>query len=141
MNNQQTIAWKQALFAEWLNLDVPKFFQSIGIDFTLKFEKSLSESKQQVNPYRDHTWLLMPNSQIPEGVLHVYPNQIPKERIIWEEWFLLNGELRHHVLSNHSFEQQDGVWQSEPDDTDHPLITVNRKWNYKIEKSLIPFLL
>ena len=85
-----------------------------------------------------HSWDEDSASEI--GISQVSAFLGMEKRIIWEEWFLLNGELRHHVLSNHSFEQQDGVWQSEPDDTDHPLITINRKWNYKIERSLIPFL-
>jgi hypothetical protein len=72
--------------------------------------------------------------------LHVYPNQIQDDQVIWEEWFLLDGEIRHHVLSNSALENQDGVWQPEPTDTDHPDITLNRSWNYKIEKSLTPFL-
>ena len=54
---------------------------------------------------------------------------------------MLNGEIRHHVLSNLALENQDGVWQPEPTDTDHPDITLNRSWNYKIAKSLNPFLL
>jgi len=141
MEQSQKSPWKDELNSLWNKLAVGDFLATIGIDFDLHFQSTLSKSTKSSNPYQNHTWLIRSHSQLPEGVLHVYPNQIQEDQVIWEEWFLLDGEIRHHVLSNSALENQDGVWQPEPTDTDHPDITLNRSWNYKIEKSLNPFLL
>ncbi len=141
MSQSQINLWKSELSALWMKLEVQNFLTSIGVDYEMHFDQQLKNSKQFSNPYLNHTWVIQSHSQLPLGVLHAYPNQIGQERVIWEEWFLLNGEIRHHVLSNLPLEKQDGVWQPEPTDQDHPEITLNRSWNYRIEPRLNPILL
>lgn len=134
-------AWKLDLNSIWSKENVAAFLKSIGIDFTAAFSDPLHNCTLEHNPYQNHIWQVMVNSQIPQGVLHVYPIHIGAAPIIWEEWFLLNGEIRHHILSNAPLENEDGIWQPKPTDTDHPKIVLNTKWHYRNSKDLSPSLI
>lgn len=134
-------AWKLDLNSIWSKENVAAFLKSIGIDFTAAFSDPLHNCTLEHNPYQNHIWQVMANSQIPQGVLHVYPIQIGAAPIIWEEWFLLNGEIRHHILSNAPLENEDGIWQPEATDTDHPPVVLNTKWHYRNSKELAPSLI
>lgn len=133
--------WKLDLNLTWSKENTAAFLHSIGIEFTTAFLDPLNRSTVEHNPYQNHIWQVMANSQIPEGVLHVYPIKIADAPVIWEEWFLLNGEIRHHILSNAPLDNEDGIWQPEPTDTDHPKIVLNTKWHYRNSKDLAPCLL
>jgi hypothetical protein len=133
--------WKLDLHSTWSKEDAAAFLYLICIDFTTAFLDPLKKSKLKRNPYQNHIWQVMANSKIPQGVLHAYPVIIADAPIIWEEWFLLNGEIRHHILSNASLENEDGIWEPEPTDTDHPKIVINTKWHYRNSKDLTPCLL
>jgi len=133
--------WKLSLNAIWDQENAAAFLKSIGIDFTSAFLDPLHSSTEEHNPYQKHIWQVMASSQIPEGVLHVYPIEIGSTPIIWEEWFLLNGEIRHHILSNAPLANEDGIWQPEANDTDHPKVVINTKWHYRNSKDLSPSML
>ena len=141
MSTSSLSGWKLSLNSIWDQENAAAFLKSIGIDFTSAFLDSLHSSTVEHNPYQNHIWQVMASSQIPEGVLHVYPIKIGSTPIIWEEWFLLNGEIRHHILSNAPLANEDGIWQPEANDTDHPKVVINTKWHYRNSKDLSPSLL
>jgi len=141
MNSSSLSGWKLSLNSIWDQENAAAFLKSIGIDFTSAFLDSLHSSTVEHNPYQNHIWQVMASSQIPEGVLHVYPIKIGSTPIIWEEWFLLNGEIRHHILSNAPLANEDGIWQPEANDTDHPKVVINTKWHYRNSKDLSPSML
>ena len=141
MSTSSLSGWKLSLNSIWDQENAAAFLKSIGIDFTSAFLDSLHSSTEEHNPYQNHIWQVMASSQIPEGVLHVYPIKIGSTPIIWEEWFLLNGEIRHHILSNAPLANEDGIWQPEANDTDHPKVVINTKWHYRNSKDLSPSML
>ena len=141
MSTSSLSGWKLSLNSIWDQENAAAFLKSIGIDFTSAFLDSLHSSTVEHNPYQNHIWQVMASSQIPEGVLHVYPIKIGSTPIIWEEWFLLNGEIRHHILSNAPLANEDGIWQPEANDTDHPKVVINTKWHYRNSKDLSPSLI
>ena len=141
MSTSSLSGWKLSLNSIWDQENAAAFLKSIGIDFTSAFLDPLHSSTEEHNPYQNHIWQVMASSQIPEGVLHVYPIKIGSTPIIWEEWFLLNGEIRHHILSNAPLANEDGIWQPEANDTDHPKVVINTKWHYRNSKDLSPSLL
>jgi len=141
MSTSSLSGWKLSLNSIWDQENAAAFLKSIGIDFTSAFLDSLHSSTVEHNPYQNHIWQVMASSQIPEGVLHVYPIKIGSTPIIWEEWFLLNGEIRHHILSNAPLANEDGIWQPEANDTDHPKVVINTKWHYRNSKDLSPSML
>lgn len=141
MSTSSLSGWKLSLNSIWNQENAAVFLKSIGIDFTSAFLDTLHSSTVEHNPYQNHIWQVMASSQIPEGVLHVYPIEIGSTPIIWEEWFLLNGEIRHHILSNAPLDNEDGIWQPEANDTDHPKVVINIKWHYRNSKDLSPSML
>ena len=141
MSTSSLSGWKLSLNSIWGQENAAAFLKSIGIDFTSAFLDPLHSSTEEHNPYQNHIWQVMTSSQIPEGVLHVYPIKIGSTPIIWEEWFLLNGEIRHHILSNAPLANEDGIWQPEANDTDHPKVVINTKWHYRNSKDLSPSLI
>jgi len=141
MSTSSLSGWKLSLNSIWDQENAAAFLKSIGIDFTSAFLDPLHSSTEEHNPYQNHIWQVMASSQIPEGVLHVYPIKIGSTPIIWEEWFLLNGEIRHHILSNAPLANEDGIWQPEANDTDHPKVVINTKWHYRNSKDLSPSLI
>jgi hypothetical protein len=141
MSTSSLSGWKLSLNSIWDQENAAAFLKSIGIDFTSAFLDPLHSATVEHNPYQNHIWQVMASSQIPEGVLHVYPIEIGSTPIIWEEWFLLNGEIRHHILSNAPLANEDGIWQPEANDTDHPKVVINTKWHYRNSKDLSPSLI
>jgi hypothetical protein len=133
--------WKGDLYQRWIEIGAPQFLNELGVDFEENFVSVLTISTSDSNPYRDCTWAILPNSAIPAGVLHCYPNQVGDEKVTWEEWFLLNGEIRHHLLSNHPFEGEEGVWTPETGDKDHPNEVLSTSWHYLNSKDLRPSLI
>ena len=132
--------WIHATKARWQKLNAESFLASIGIDFKTNFLDSISNSKLSADPYANSIWKIVPHSLVPQGVLHCYPKVVTSEKVIWEEWFLMDNEIHHHILSNKTFDSAQGIWTPEPDDADHPIEVLGRSWHYKNSKDLRPTL-
>jgi hypothetical protein len=138
--SQSKPPWIQATKARWQELNAEFFLTSIGIDFKTNFLEPISNSNQAIDPYANSIWQIVPHSLIPQGVLHCYPKEVTSEKIIWEEWFLMDNEIHHHILSNKLFDSAQGIWTPEPNDTDHPIQVLGRSWHYENSKDLKPTL-
>ena len=132
--------WIQATKARWQELNIESFLVNIGIDFKSNFLEPISSCNLDSDPYLNSIWQIIPHSLIPQGVLHCYPKEITSQKVIWEEWFLMDNEIHHHILSNHPFDSAQGIWTPEPNDTDHPIEVLGRSWNYENSKDLKPTL-
>jgi hypothetical protein len=132
--------WIEATKARWQELNAEFFLTSIGIDFKTNFSDSISNSKLSTDPYSNSIWKIVPHSLVPQGVLHCYPKLVASEKVIWEEWFLMDNEIHHHILSNQPFDSAQGIWTPEPDDADHPIEVLGRSWHYENSKDLRPTL-
>ena len=126
-----TRPWVSQLHDCWLQIAVPNFLESIGINFNTSFFEALSACSQTEDPYTNSIWKIIPHSVIPAGVLHCYPKKVESSRVNWEEWFLLNGEIHHHILSNFTFASEQGTWTPEADDQDHPVEVLGLTWHYE----------
>jgi hypothetical protein len=136
--NSNIQSWAINTKATWRGIGMPEFLAKIGIDFVEYFVKSIDEHSHHSNPYVDSVWEIWPHSSIPSGVLHCYPKKVEADGVIWEEWFLLDGEIHHHILSNKSFAGAIGIWVPEQGDTDHPAEILNYSWHYEISDDLRP---
>ena len=141
MNENFELTWQRELHQVWREIEVSQFLEKIGIKFEITFLETLQLSNLAQNPYSNSIWRILPNSTIPLGVLHCYPREVAGQKVIWEEWFLLDGALRHHILSNVSFEGEEGVWSPAPDDMDHPKEVLHSTWHYQNSSDLRPSLL
>lgn len=133
--------WISKTQVRWLEINAQKFLASIGIDFETNFLQSINNCELLEDPYLNCKWEIIPHSVIPGGVLHCYPTEITSSRVIWEEWFLMDGEIHHHILSNQPFAEEQGVWTPEADDKDHPVEVLGRSWHYQNTSDLRPSLL
>ena len=138
--SQSEQPWIQATKARWQELNAEFFLTSIGIDFKSNFLEPISNTNQITDPYANSIWQIIPHSLIPQGVLHCFPKVVTAEKVIWEEWFLMDGEIHHHILSNYPFDSAQGIWTPEPIDTDHPIEVLGLSWHYKNSKDLKPTL-
>jgi hypothetical protein len=132
--------WIQATKARWQELNVESFLVNIGIDFKSNFLEPISSSNLDSDPYSNSIWQIIPHSLIPQGVLHCYPKETTSQKVIWEEWFVMDNEIHHHILSNQPFASAQGIWTPEPNDTDHPIEVLGRSWHYENSKDLKPTL-
>lgn len=132
--------WKSDLANIWDALDVLEFLKNIQVDYQENFMKSLDEF-QGDNPYQAHIWAILPHPLIPSGVLHAYPARNSQKNKIWEEWFLLDGSIHHHVLSQLKLQQTQGEWMGEITDADHPKEVLGINWYYHNDLDHRPFYL
>ena len=133
-------SWIQATKERWKEVAAASFLESIGIDLNSNFLETISKSKLISDPYANSIWLIFPHSRVSQGVLHCYPKNVTSEKVIWEEWFLLDSEIHHHILSNQPFDSAQGIWTPEPNDVDHPSEVLGRSWHYENSKDLRPTL-
>ena len=136
-----TKPWISKTYEYWLAINAPKFLTSIGVDFETQFLRTLASCALEEDPYNLNKWEVVPHSLISGGVLHCYPLEIGVARVTWEEWFILDGEIHHHILSNLPFESEQGVWTPDADDKDHPIEVLGRSWHYQNTSDLKPSLL
>lgn len=124
------LGWKRDLYTSWVESAAPDYLRALGVDYQRDFVSALENATNSANPYSGSIWELIPNSAIPAGVLHCYPKVVEDELVTWEEWFLLDGKIRHHILSNQPFPGAEGVWTPEPGDKDHPTEVLSNSWHY-----------
>ena len=138
--SQKEQPWITATKARWRELNAEFFLTKIGIDFESNFLEPISNTCKSTDPYANSIWQIIPHSLISQGVLHCYPKKVSSEKVIWEEWFLLDNEIHHHILSNLKFDSAQGIWTPEPDDSDHPIEVLGRSWHFENSKDLKPTL-
>ena len=138
METSSKLDWKAAAKKNWLALGIPEFLAGIGVNFDKYFIEALDASPLDSDPYNDATWEIWPHSQIPSGVLHCYPKKVESTGVNWEEWFLMDGEIHHHILSNTKFDRATGIWVPQPGDVDHPVAILDYSWHYEISGDLRP---
>ena len=138
--SQKEQPWIAATKARWRELNAEFFLTNIGIDFESNFLEPISNTNETTDPYANSIWQIIPHSLISQGVLHCYPKKVSSEKVIWEEWFLLDNEIHHHILSNLKFDSAQGIWTPEPDDSDHPIEVLGRSWHFENSKDLKPTL-
>ena len=138
--SQKEQPWITATKARWRELNAEFFLTNIGIDFESNFLEPISNTNETTDPYANSIWQIIPHSLISQGVLHCYPKKVSSEKVIWEEWFLLDNEIHHHIISNLKFDSAQGIWTPEPDDSDHPIEVLGRSWHFENSKDLKPTL-
>ena len=138
--SQKEQPWITATKARWRELNAEFFLTNIGIDFESNFLEPISNTYKSTDPYANSIWQIIPHSLISQGVLHCYPKKVSSKKVIWEEWFLLDNEIHHHILSNLKFDSAQGIWTPEPDDSDHPIEVLGRSWHFENSKDLKPTL-
>ena len=123
--------WAIEIYQRWIEIDVQSFLEKIGVNFQTNFAQPLSNCNSEESPFLNSKWQIIPHSAISNGVLHCYPLRLSTSRVIWEEWFLLDGNIHHHLLSNLPFPSEQGIWTPDATDVDHPQEVLGRSWHYE----------
>lgn len=129
--------WKAQQLKLWDQLEVPKFFDQIGINFEKEFIDSLMHFTGN-DPYLKHKWQWLSNTVVKAGVLHLHPLHTENSDLVWEEWFFYEGTLRHHILSQEPLAISEGTWFGDSLDVDHPKEVLEITWHYHNDKDLRP---
>ena len=101
-----------------------EFFRKIKTSGILDAAKNLGIDKNEfINPktaeyYEDHEWMVIDNSEV-GIVINAVPDIAKTDTIPWEEWFMMENEIHHHVLFSVKHEKSTMTWQGEHDDKDH----------------------
>ncbi|MGA0986541.1 MAG: hypothetical protein ACO3TD_06475 [Candidatus Nanopelagicales bacterium] len=132
--------WKNELLSKWNQIGVKDFLDKINIDFETNFVQTLNGFEGDAL-YQEHTWAIIQNSAVKQGVLHCYPDALKNPGAIWEEWFFYEDSIRHHILSQTPLEQTQGTWMGELSDKDHPKEVLGITWHYHNDLDLRPFYL
>ena len=73
-------------------------------------------------------------------VINAVPDITKTDTIPWEEWFMMENEIHHHVLFSVKHEKSTMTWQGEQDDKDHPKQVLGVLWHVYNDMSITPFL-
>ena len=80
-----------------------EFFSKIKTSGILDAAKNLGIDKNEfINPktsesYADHEWMVIDNSEV-GIVINAVPDITKTDTIPWEEWFMMENEIHHHVF-------------------------------------------
>ncbi len=122
--------WKAEVRQSWRMIGLEEFCAQIGVAFSFAFEGALENCNSQLDPYLHYRWVVLENSRIPFGVLHLVPPLASPNPMLWEEWFVDEGRLHHHVLRNHPHDRATDIWSGELSDTDHPREVLGLQWHH-----------
>ena len=89
--------------------------------------------------YSDHQWSVIQNSQV-GPVINAVPDIKIADTVPWEEWFLMNEEIHHHILFLKKHPKSSEVWEGSLDDKEHPKQVLGFTWHVFNEKDVTPYL-
>jgi hypothetical protein len=132
--------WKRELATVWAEVGLEAFCHSIGIEAVRTFGNPLRDCQMLSNPCAHRAWRVLPHSAAPSGVLHAFPTDHAATAHVWEEWFLGEDGLRHHVLTPLDGHDDELVFTGTLGDLEHPPEILGRPWRYQVEGDLSPVL-
>ena len=90
--------------------------------------------------YLNHKWSVIQNSQVGK-VINAVPDISKADSIPWEEWFLMDGNIHHHILFKKNYPKSNMTWEGSLDDKEHPKQVLGILWHVYNEKDLNPYLI
>ena len=89
---------------------------------------TIFDSEVMFQHYAGHQWIVFENSVV-GTVINAIPPLNLTATIPWEEWFVMDGELRHHILFTEKHENSTMTWEGSMDDQDHPKPVLGKLWH------------
>ena len=90
--------------------------------------------------YSNHEWSVIQNSQVGK-VINAVPDISKADSIPWEEWFLMDGNIHHHILFKKKYPKSNLTWEGSLDDNEHPKQVLGILWHVYNEKNVNPYLI
>ena len=73
------------------NLKILDTAKDLGISYEIFTNPKIHEL------YSNHEWIVIQNSQV-GSVINAVPDISIADSVPWEEWFLMEGNVHHHIL-------------------------------------------
>ena len=105
----------------------------LGMDGNLFTDPGMAEF------YSNHEWIVINNNEVGE-VINAIPTISRADSIPWEEWFIVDCQIRHHVLFTSKHQKSNMTWEGHPGDKDHPKQVLGMLWHVYNDDNLTPFL-
>ncbi len=107
-------------------------FAGLGLDFRTLFPTA--------GAYEAHEWIV---KTVPRfgTIINAVPPDTRIRGLPWEEWYALEGKLRHHVLYLQKPPKHDEIFDAPDHDDIHPPRTLGRKWYVVDDPDMSPVLL
>ena len=115
------------------NLKILDTAKDLGIDSGIFTTHEISEL------YSKHEWIVIQNSQV-GPVINAVPEISKANSVPWEEWFLMGGNLHHHILFKKKHPKSNMTWKGKLDDNEHPKQVLGILWHVYNEKNIFPYL-
>jgi hypothetical protein len=135
------------LISRLQSMGTDKDFAALGLDFASLFSGALRtadtashRAADSHEPYEGYEWLTKKVPRFGTVINAVPPDERMKE-LPWEEWFVLEGELHHHVLYLGPPEHFDEIFAAPPADAIHPPRTFGKRWYVIEDPDMTPVLL
>ena len=116
------------------NAKIQDTAKDLGINFEIFTRPVISEL------YSNHEWIVIQNSQV-GPVINALPDISIAESVPWEEWFLMDGNLHHHILFKKKYPKSNMTWKGSLDDKEHPKQVLDILWHVYNEKNVNPYLI
>ncbi|HAK47593.1 MAG TPA: hypothetical protein DCO79_16935 [Spirochaeta sp.] len=121
-----------------------QYLASIGADnyfdkMNLSINSLFLSDKIEINPYSDHNWELRKGEGI--TVVNAIPSEDKQDRFFWEEWYIHQGEVHHHILSLWKPAHFDEIFECPEKDDIHPALSFGKRWYVVEEADMTPILL
>ena len=115
------------------NLKILDTAKDLGIDYEIFTTPEISEL------YANHEWIVIQNSLV-GPVINAVPDISIADSVPWEEWFLMEGNIHHHILFKKKHQKSNMTWEGSLDDNEHPKKVLGILWHVHNEKNVNPFL-
>ena len=118
-----------------LSIDADDYFNVMGLSVDNLFLKDSIEK----NPYCEHLWYLKKSEEV--TAVNAIPDLSNQDRLFWEEWYIYQGEVHHHILTLYKPEHYDEIFNCPEKDSIHPPLSFGKTWYVVEDKDMRPLLL
>jgi hypothetical protein len=121
-----------------------QYLASIGADnyfneMNLSFNELFLSDEIQINPYSSHNWELHKSGGF--TVVNAVPDENMQDKLFWEEWYIGNDEVHHHILTLYKPAHYDEVFVCPVEDDIHPTLSFGKVWYVVEDTDMKPLLL
>ena len=107
--------------------------KKLGMDGNLFIDPGMAEF------YSNHEWIVFNNIEVGE-VINAIPTISMANSIPWEEWFIMDAHIHHHILFTSKHQKSSMTWEGHPGDKYHPKKVLEMLWHLHNDDNLQPFL-
>jgi hypothetical protein len=118
--------------------NIAKAFLDLGLNFKRFFPEDAINIVNKI--YKNYEWIVKSVPRFNKVINAVPPNEKMKE-LPWEEWFVLNSKIYHHVLYLKAPDQYDEIFNAPQIDDIHPVRTLGKIWYVIDDPDMSPVLL